>query len=532
MSITVSNRNNITSPDGNSLAVFKDATTGNIFVKDINGNVQNVDFTSTSSTLQQVLDAGNTATENMSVDGNINFGNANSFTTSSLKFVAGATNTVNGQDFIIGKANTSTGFTGTGGFIIGSSNTFGSASVPSEGVIIGFSNNLTTQSSTQKSIHIGQNITSVDGDNYLFGNTITTNLGNRFQSMIGYNITVPATSGFNNNGFGTFLEFTTNSGGNETIIGRFNSTNNPRNGYSPIFRIGVGNSGSAREDGISIIKQDASPNLNIVELKGRVEVSTGMVISPNPVNIQVDDSSLVIGAGNNDIVDGSDHCLAVGNGIQILDGSDQSMAVGTGSTISASNNSMILGRAGQIRNSVNSAIVGENNRIGNVGGVAMSRSMAIGSSHIIEGQSGGGRSLGFAFGFNHTLTNIQNNSMALGFGNSITTSHRNSIMVGGALTGVSETMTMGFRNNTGQYPSPDTANGLGLVKYAIAVGSTNNTNSNAILITEGGQGSLIPRIIMPTLLTLDFTSDTDAGNNGIPIGGLYHNTGQLFIRRT
>ena len=44
MSITVSNRNNITSPDGNSLAVFKDATTGNIFVKDINGNVQNVDL--------------------------------------------------------------------------------------------------------------------------------------------------------------------------------------------------------------------------------------------------------------------------------------------------------------------------------------------------------------------------------------------------------------------------------------------------------------------------------------------------------
>ena len=531
MSITVSNRNNITSPDGNSLAVFKDATTGNIFVKDINGNVQNVDFTSTSSTLQQVLDAGNTATEDMSVDGNINFGNANSFTTSSLKFVAGATNTVNGQDFIIGKANTSTGFTGTGGFIIGSSNTFGSASVPSEGVIIGFSNNLTTNSSTLKSFHIGQNLTSVVGNNYLFGDNITTNTGNQYHFLIGRNITSPSTTGFNCFAFGKDLEFTTNNS-DETLLGTHNSTNNPRSGYSSKIRLGVGRNSSVREDGISIIKEQASPYLNVIELKGRVEVSTGMVISPNPVNIQVDDSSLVIGAGNNDIVDGSDHCLAVGNGIQIIDGSDQSMAVGTGSTIQSSNNSMILGRASQIRNSVNSAIVGENNQIGNVGGVAMSRSMAIGSSHIIEGQTGSNRSLGFAFGFNHTLTNIQTNSMAIGFGNSITTSHRNSIMVGGALTGVNETMTMGFRNNTGQYPSPDIANGLGQVKYAIAVGSANNTNSNAILITEGGTGSLIPRIIMPSLLSLDFTSDTDAGNNGVPLGGLYRNNNQLFIRVT
>ena len=35
---------------------------------------------------------------------------------------------------------------------------------------------------------------------------------------------------------------------------------------------------------------------------------------------------------------------------------------------------------------------------------------------------------------------------------------------------------------------------------------------------------------MPTLLTFDFTSDTDAGNNGIPVGGLYHNSGQLFMK--
>ena len=38
-------------------------------------------------------------------------------------------------------------------------------------------------------------------------------------------------------------------------------------------------------------------------------------------------------------------------------------------------------------------------------------------------------------------------------------------------------MTMGFRNNINDYPASDTAQGLGLVKYVIAVGSTNTTNA-------------------------------------------------------
>jgi hypothetical protein len=38
--VTTSEQNNITSPNGNSLAVFVDGTTGEIKVKDINGNIQ------------------------------------------------------------------------------------------------------------------------------------------------------------------------------------------------------------------------------------------------------------------------------------------------------------------------------------------------------------------------------------------------------------------------------------------------------------------------------------------------------------
>ena len=534
MPITVSNRNDIVSPDGNSLAVFKDSITGNIFVKDINGNVQNVDFTSTVSTLQQVLDAGNTATQNMSVDGTVDFGSSNStaFAPSFQKFVAGESNTLQTNAFVIGNNNFADGNTPQGGYIIGSQNNLGNLGTPTNSIIIG-----------RNSVINGQDNYSLGFSNSIDGTTsvaignnlsISNSLGNNI--VIGTNSTVPLNAGARNFGLGYDLTFSNKTGTStgELVMGLFNINTYKRNGYIPKVAIGVGADANNRENAISIQKLVASPNTNLIQLNGRVEVSTGMVISPNPQNIQVDDSSLVIGAGNNDIVDGSDHCLAVGNGIQILDGSDQSLGVGSGSSIIASNNSMILGRAGTIRNSVNSAIVGENNRIGGTqaSDVAMSRSMAIGSSHIIEGLAGGGRSLGFAFGFNHTLQGVVNNSMALGFGNSITTQHRNSIMVGGSLNGQTETMTMGFRNNINDYPASDTAQGLGLVKYVIAVGSTNTTNANAILITEGGQGSLIPRIIMPTLLTFDFTSDTDAGNNGIPVGGLYHNSGQLFIRRT
>jgi hypothetical protein len=59
----------------------------------------------------------------------------------------------------------------------------------------------------------------------------------------------------------------------------------------------------------------------------------GVVISPSPSSVSVDNSSMVIGAGNNDNVSGSDHCLIVGSGNQITSNSDQSVAFGQGNTI-------------------------------------------------------------------------------------------------------------------------------------------------------------------------------------------------------
>ena len=40
MALTVSAPNNVQSPSGNSLAVFKEATTNKFYVKDINGQIE------------------------------------------------------------------------------------------------------------------------------------------------------------------------------------------------------------------------------------------------------------------------------------------------------------------------------------------------------------------------------------------------------------------------------------------------------------------------------------------------------------
>ena len=106
-------------------------------------------------------------------------------------------------------------------------------------------------------------------------------------------------------------------------------------------------------------------------------------------------------------------------------------------------------------------------------------------------------------------------------------------MMGSALTGSNKSMAVGFRNDTSSYPAIDYPNGLGETKFVVGVGS--NSNSNAIIITEGGVNrgnpnvEQIPRIILPQQETLEFASDTDATAGGIPTGGLYRNGNELRI---
>ena len=99
-------------------------------------------------------------------------------------------------------------------------------------------------------------------------------------------------------------------------------------------------------------------------------------------------------------------------------------------------------------------------------------------------------------------------------------------------------MVLGFRNNASQYPSTDINNGLSEVKFVVATGASNTTNSNALLITAGGKNGgnpavpQIPRVILPTVVNFNFADDTAAAAGGIPVGGLYHNAGALRIRLT
>jgi hypothetical protein len=255
----------------------------------------------------------------------------------------------------------------------------------------------------------------------------------------------------------------------------------------------------------------------------------GVVLSNNPSGVQVDNTSMVIGGGNNDIVSGSDSCLAVGNNNQILNDSDNSLVVGQGNVIrNNSDNCFAIGQSNTIdgantgTNSVRSQVLGFDNSLSD----SYSSFIAGGDNTVTTGNNA------FALGYSHTLQGIDS-QFAFGENCSGPFNGQNSFMMGGNLFGSNNCMTIGFRNQPSLYPSTQYNNGLGNTKFSIGVGS--NSLSNAMIITEGGvnRGTSnvpqIPRIILPQQETLEFTSDADATTGGIPTGGLYRNGNDLKI---
>ena len=255
----------------------------------------------------------------------------------------------------------------------------------------------------------------------------------------------------------------------------------------------------------------------------------GVVISNNPLSVQVDNTSMVIGGGNNDVVAGSDNCLAVGNNNQILSDSDNSLVVGQGNIIrNDADNCFAIGQSNIIdgsntgSNSVRSQVLGFDNNLSN----SYSSFIAGGNNAVTTSNNG------FALGYSNIL---QGQDSQFAFGESCTgpANGQNTFMMGSALTGSDKSMAVGFRNDPSSYPAIDYPNGLGKTKFVVSVGS--NSTSNAIIITEGGinRGNpnveQIPRIILPQQETLDFASDTDATAGGIPTGGLYRNGNELRI---
>lgn len=254
----------------------------------------------------------------------------------------------------------------------------------------------------------------------------------------------------------------------------------------------------------------------------------GVVISNNPSGVSVDNTSMVIGAGNNDNVSGSDHCLIVGSGNQITSNSDQSVAFGQGNAITSSIDAFAVGNSNTLTSSLRTQAIGFNNTV------------QAASSFV----AGGGNSITananiFALGDGHTVTTTGSTEDAYLIGTSNTiTGGTGSFAIGSNLDGdTGNHMVVGYRNDKTSYPTTNYSLGLGNTKFALAVGSTTTTNSNALLITEGGVNrgggvAQVPRVLLPTIVGFNYANDTAAAAGGIPIGGLYHNAGVLRIRLT
>jgi hypothetical protein len=275
---------------------------------------------------------------------------------------------------------------------------------------------------------------------------------------------------------------------------------------------------------------------------GKAIFRTGIVLSSSPGGVTVDDTSMVIGAGNNDIISGADHCLAVGNNNQILTNSDNSISVGQGNTMTFGTACAVFG--------LSNTITGSN--------TVTERCLVAGFSNTISGGAksaivlGGSNSLntnggqGIILGSSNNISGTQSNDSGYILGNNVTITTdssgnlQNAFGIGANLDLQNGQMVLGYRNVSSglSYPPVNYNQGLGETKFVLSVGTQTGTNSNALIITEGGVNrgtssvAQVPRIVMPTVVGFNFADDTAAATGGIPIGGLYHNAGALRIRLT
>ena len=328
---------------------------------------------------------------------------------------------------------------------------------------------------------------------------------------------------------GTGVSWISNTAGSVTGTGTVNKLTKWSSGGTGIQNSNITDNGSL----VTI----SSPT----DQTGKAIFRTGIVLSSSPGGVTVDDTSMVIGAGNNDIISGADHCLAVGNNNQILTNSDNSISVGQGNTmtfgtacavfglsntITGSNTvterCLVAGFSNTISGGAKSAIVlGGSNSLTTNGG----QGIILGNANTVTGNAGVSSDSSYILGNSVTITEDPSSSLL-----------QNAFAVGSNLGGDNGKMILGYRNLKSGYPAVNYNQGLGETKFVVSVGTTNTTNSNALIVTEGGvtrgtsSVAQVPRIVMPTIVGFDFSSDADAASNGIPIGGIYHNSGQLYIR--
>jgi len=251
----------------------------------------------------------------------------------------------------------------------------------------------------------------------------------------------------------------------------------------------------------------------------------GVVVSNNPSGVQVDNTSVVIGAGNNDIVSGSDNCLAVGNNNQILADSDHSLAVGQGNTMSNADNSIVVGQQNTLTG----------NRLYSLG---FSNDLTCASAFALGGENAvGGTQNNFAIGYNNNLQGSQKNFI-FGTSNSCGTggsSYQQSIILGNNCTlGVASSgtatefgMVVIGSNNAENYPG--TTSGQPFRPKIVLAADVGGGQKDALVISEGVNG-IASMLHSDALLEHNFANDAAAAAGGVPVGALYHNAGEVRIR--
>lgn len=252
----------------------------------------------------------------------------------------------------------------------------------------------------------------------------------------------------------------------------------------------------------------------------------GVVVSNNPSGVQVDNTSMVIGAGNNDIVSGSDNCLAVGNNNQILADSDHSLAVGQGNTMTNADNSIVVGQQNNLTGT-RLYVLGFSNDL------TCASAFALGGDNDITGTQNN-----FAIGYNNVVSGPQKN-ITIGTSNTITNDsgvgYEQATIIGNRcslttpVSGNSTQFGMIVIGSQNAQKYPGLTSGVPFRPKIVLAAEVSGPNLDALVISEGLSGTA-SMLQSPALLTHNYPTDGDAALGGIPIGGLYHNAGDVKIR--
>jgi hypothetical protein len=252
----------------------------------------------------------------------------------------------------------------------------------------------------------------------------------------------------------------------------------------------------------------------------------GVVVSNNPSGVEVDNTSVVIGAGNNDIISGSDNCLAVGNNNRIQADSDHSLAVGQGNSMDNADNSIVVGQQNDLTGN-RLYVLGFNNNL------TCASAFALGGDNNVTGTQNN-----FAIGYNNTISGPQKN-ITIGTSNTITNDgglgYEQATIIGNRCsltTSVSGNSTQfGMivigSQNAQKYPGP--TSGQPFRPKIVLAAEVSGPGLDALVISEG-IGGIASMLQSPALLTHNFANDAAAATGGVPVGGLYHNAGEVRIR--